>query len=51
MKARSAGAIAPPHFSHPGFISSAMHRLSPTSSAAQKGHSGNCVVPKTPMWI
>lgn len=27
MNARSAAAIAPPHFSHPGFISSAIFRL------------------------
>jgi hypothetical protein len=27
MNARSEAEIAPPHFSHPGFISSAMFRL------------------------
>jgi hypothetical protein len=27
MNARSAAEIAPPHFSHPGFISSAIFRL------------------------
>jgi hypothetical protein len=36
MNARSAGAIAPPHFSHVAFISSAMPSLTYSPSAARK---------------